>query len=114
MVNVSAADRLLGQTDAACQTGLREQFAVGRGVGPPLRVPSGQVRQLHAQHCGLQRVEPEVAADLAMIVLGLGAVVAKTSKPRRQCLVVRGDESRVAVCAEILAGKKRETADRAE
>ena len=59
------------------QTRLREQFTVPCGVRSPFRVPFAQVRQLHAQNRRLQRVEPEIAPNLAVDVFRLRAVVSK-------------------------------------
>ncbi len=55
----------------------REQLVVASGVGAAHLGPAREVRQLHPQHRGLQRVEPEVAADALVEVFRLGAVVAQ-------------------------------------
>ena len=78
-----------------------------------LSFQAGQVRQLHAQHRRLQRIEPEVAADLVVVVLRLGAMVAKAADPGRQPLVVGRDEPGIAKRTEILARKERKAAERA-
>ena len=100
---------------ATCrQAGVGEQRAVARRVAraaPSLH--AGEVRQLHAQHRGLQRVEAEVGADQVMVVLRLHAVIANQPQLVRQRRVGRGDEAAVAERAEVLAREEREAADRA-
>ena len=72
------------------------------------------MRQLDAEDRRLQRVETEVAANLVMVVFGLGPVVAQTPHARGESIVIRGDQTRVAECAEILAGKEREATEQPE
>ena len=77
MVHVRTACGLDGETNAIRQSGRRHELTVGRGIGAPLPVPVEQMRQLHAQHRRLQRIEPEIAADRMMHVFRLRAVIAQ-------------------------------------
>ena len=114
MVHVRTACGLDGQTNAIRQSGRRHELAVRRGIGAPLPVPVAQMRQLHAQHRRLQRIEPEIAADGMMHVFRLRAVIAQQPHARREPLVHGRHEPAVAKAAEVLRWKKRKAADRAE
>jgi len=102
-----------GQRNGVRQAGIGEEPAIPLGVAPAQRTPLPEVRQLDAQHRRLQGVEPEVAADAPVEVLGVGAMVPQQPDLLRQWIVVRRDESAVAECTEVLAGKEREAPDRA-
>ena len=60
---------------------VRQKLVVERGDGPPGLVPSVEVPKLHAENCGLQRVETPVESDLDVLVLSLPPVIAKDTKP---------------------------------
>ena len=62
--------------------------------------------ELHAQHRGLQRIEPKVAAYPLMVVLRLRTMVSQEADFRAKLRILRGDQTRVAERTEILARKK--------
>ena len=88
-----------------------EQLRVRRSVTPPQLVPVVEPPELHAQHRGLERVEPFVAADRDVLVLAALPEVAEHANRRVELLVVRGHGAGVAVRAEILARIEAEGGD---
>ena len=70
----AVAGRLRAATSG--KTRLAERLTVERRVSGALIRPAVEVPELHPENRRLQRVEPEVPAHLARVVLGLEAVVA--------------------------------------
>ena len=106
--------RRVGQRHFGAAGRVREQTAVARGVGAAGLGPRGEMRRFHPQHRGLQRIQPEIAADGLMVVLRFAAVIAHQSDARGERRVVRRHQSGVAERAEVLARKEREAAAVAE
>ena len=71
----------LRRHDLPAQPALRQTPVVAGGVPLPRRRPRVQLRQLHAQHGRLERVEPAVDADHVMIVPRLLPVIAQHAQP---------------------------------
>ena len=100
--------------ELGAETAAVELRFVARGVLRAGRGPAVEMRQLHAQHGGLQRVEPAVDADEVMVVPRLLPVVAQHPQLRGQLAVVGRDHAAVAEAAEILGRIEAQAAERAE
>ena len=87
--DVLAIGRPRGKANGLGQPRIREQSSIALRVPPAHRAPLRQVRQLDPQHRGLNRIEPEVAANPLVEVLRLGAMVAEQPDFVRQPIVVR-------------------------
>src|SRR5262249_57742111 len=74
-------------------------------------VPALQVRELHRQNRGLDRVEPAVDTDDDMVVAAATPVVAHQPDALRQPRIVGDYCSGVAERAEVFAGVEAEAAD---
>jgi hypothetical protein len=103
MVDVA---RVVGGDAHLGQPGQRGAVAIG--AGPARGGPRRQVRQLGAEDRGLQRVEPEVAADRDVVVLGPRAVVAQERDPIGQRGIVGEHRAAVAAGAEVLGREERQ------
>ena len=77
-------------------------------VSPPV-----EMRHLDAQHRSLQRIEATVHADLAVIVLGLHAVIAETAEVVRHIRIVGRHKSAIAKATEILRWEETKATRRA-
>src|SRR6059058_4859185 len=93
---------------------LRQELRVGSSVRSPELVPPVQMSKLHAQHGGLERVEPLVATDRDVLVLSPLTEIAEHAGLVGQRGVARDDRAGVAVCAEILPRIETESGDFAE
>jgi hypothetical protein len=69
------------------------------------------VPALYPQDAGLERVEPEVAADEVVVVLRVHAVSPEERHRAREAGVVGGHEPAVPEGAEVLAGEERKAPD---
>src|SRR5262245_65111677 len=67
------------------------------------------MRRFDAQHCGLKRIQAEVAPNPGVDVLGLSAVVAEQPDFVRERGVVRGHETTVTQPSQVLRWEERET-----
>src|SRR6185295_19834316 len=74
--------------------------------------PIVQVIQLHIEHCRLDRVEPEIAADHLVVVLRLASMDAQHFYTLSQFLITRDYHPTIAQGAQVLAGEKGEAPDR--
>ena len=110
---VDVAVRLRGRQNHLAgldEVGLREQLFVARRVRLPGRRPPVEVFQLDRHHRRLQRIEAEIPADLAVVVLRLRAVVAQDRRMLGLRRVLHRQHAAVAEAAEILRREERETA----
>ena len=111
VINVPAARRVSRQRDLL-QPGGGEQLPIRLRIRLPCRVPARQVRQLHPQHRRLQRIEPEVAADLPVVIPLLRPVVAQPSElwrpvPRRASSPVRRRRTHRGSCSGRTRSSRR-------
>src|ERR1044071_2978902 len=86
----------------------------GRTTRPPAFAPSLQMRQFDVQDRRLQRVDAEVPADVAVVVLRTHAVHAVVDEEVVQGVILDRDRAGVAERAEVLRWEEGEAGDRAE
>ena len=85
-----------------------QMLVVVRRMRLPSRVPLVEMRKLHQQRRGLNRVEPEVPADHRVVVLRPRPVVAQPSQRVGEPLVTGQDHPAVPDASEVLAGEEGE------
>ena len=102
------------QRDAAAETRGGKQLAVRGGIRAAPLVPPRQVRQLHAENRGLQRIHPEISADCLVHVLRMGAVIAQKPDARRELIIVGRHEPGIAEGADVLGRKERKASSNAK
>ena len=100
-------------TCRVCCTRFPEESVVEVRIASATVSPPVEIRHLDAQHRSLQRIEATVHADLAVIVLGLHAVIAETAEVIRHVWVVGRHESAIAKATEILGWEKTKATRRA-
>ena len=83
---------------------VRQKLVVERGDGSSGLVPGVEVPKLHAEDCGLQRVETPVESDLDVLVLPLLSVVAKNTKPVTDLTTPRDDHAPSPWAPRFFAG----------
>jgi hypothetical protein len=112
IVNVCPARCFDRQTYDVGEASVGKQRAIARRVALTGGGPRFQVRQLDTQHGGLQCIETKVPAHHMVVILRLHAVIAQQPDAPCQLSIRAGDKATIAEPAEILARKKRETAER--
>lgn len=114
IVDMAALACVFGQGDGAVlfygEPGLGKQRAVVVGVAAAGFGPGVEPGQLDAQHRGLQGIEPEIAPDGLVEILGLCAVTPQQFDPGPQRFVVGYHHAAIAERAEIFGREKAETA----
>ena len=85
----------------------REPLCVERRVALTRRRVAVEVRQLHREQRGLQRIEPEIATDDLMIIFRLHPVHADDLRLLEKRGVVGDDRTGIAERAEILCREKK-------
>jgi len=86
-----------------------DQAIIALGGLLTLRRPLIQVGQLHAQHGGLQGVDPGIPAQILVVILRLHAVDAQAFHVLRPVRVVGDHHAGIAVSAEVLGRIETET-----
>ena len=114
VVNVAPARQLARQDDALAEVGVREELRIGRGIAPASLGPSIEVRQLDVKDRRLQRVDPEVAADVAVVVLRPHPVDAEVDELLVHRLVLARHGAGIAERAEVLRREERKRGHRPE
>ncbi len=114
VVDVVLPGAFYRQRHTPVEAGVAEQLAIACGIAAAGIGPRGQARRLHPKHCRLQRVDPEVPADQAMVILPLGAMGAQQPQPIGELVAAGGDEPCVAERAEVLAREEREATGQPE
>ena len=104
--DMTALHRRLRRDQVAAQLSRGKCRIVVGGISLARRGPAVQIFQLHAQHRGLQLVDPEVAANHRVKIFRLPSVHAQDAHAFGQFGIVGSTESRVAEGTEILAGKE--------
>ena len=101
--DVAAPRSANGEFDVltADEPGVAEQAVVDGGVADAGGGPGIEMRELHAQDRGLQRVEAAVPADRLVLVAFALAVDAQYFQARSDVAVVGRYRAAVAECAEI-------------
>jgi hypothetical protein len=64
------------------------------------------MRQLDVQHCGLNGIDAEIAADHRMVIARLHAVIAQGAHLRGERIVVADHHASIAKGAEVFGGVK--------
>src|SRR4051812_23602633 len=87
--------------DFSAQPALRELGSIAFGMPLPRHGPIIQMRQLHAQHRRLYRIQSAVETHEVVIVAWLLPVVSQHLQLRRKLAIIRRDESPIAKAAQV-------------
>ena len=112
--DMPAAGFVSGHGHVAGEIILGEELLVAGGVDLSRGGPGIKMRQLHAEHRGLQRVEATVDAHNLMVVARLHAVHAEELETGRDVVAGGRKKPAVADAAEVLRGIEAETPDVAD
>ena len=105
---MSAFDASFRSAHETVQGRCLDQVIVALGRGFPSQKPRKKVRQLHAQHCGVNGIEAHVIADVLVVVLYLRAMHAERSQHLVDIGIVGGDETCISHRTKVLGGIEAE------
>ena len=114
VVDMCALGRPRRKRHGADETGFVEQRFVPLRIAAARRGPVIEMRKLHAQDRGLERIEPEIRADQIVMIFDLAAVLPDRAHLARKRAVGRRHQTRVAERTQILRRKEREAAERTD
>jgi len=87
-----------------------QEGLVLRSVAGAQGDPFVELGLLYAEQRGLKFIEPEIAADVGVMIFGLHAVVAQHAGAFGEGVVAGGEQTGIAQCAEVFGGIKTERA----
>ena len=106
-----AAGRGMRRAHRGAQLGSCEGAVVEGRIALAGGGPGIQVRQLHIEHCRLQLIDAEIAADQGVVVLGFAAVHPQHAHALGERRILGDAHAGIAEGAQVLGREKRQAAD---
>ena len=83
-----------------------EERLILRSIAGAEGYPFGEPGLLYAQQRRLQFIEPEIAANEFVMILGLHPVIAQHACPFGEGFIACGEKAGIAQCTEVFGGVK--------